>query len=198
MLIPKSGYHDGKLAVSRDIGSGVVFDEQGHILTNFHVAGRAIEIHVTLADKQRVAARLIGVDHWTDLAVVQLDLDDVHAKHADFSFVPFGESSSLIPGQDVMAVGTPFGLARTMTLGTISTVERTLYPQRLDIEGYETGDYSNWVQMDVPINPGNSGGPLPGAVLARQSCREYRKCTRIIMTRGWRSLAFQTTLMSMR
>ena len=158
--VSQSGYHDGKPSISRDIGSGVIFDEQGHILTNFHVAGRAVEIHVTLADKQRVAAQLVGVDHWTDLAVVQLDLDDVHAKHADFSFVPFGESASLIPGQDVMAVGTPFGLARTMTLGTISTVERTLYPQRLEIEGYETGDYSNWVQMDVPINPGNSGGPL--------------------------------------
>ena len=59
-----------------------------------------------------------------------------------------------------MAIGTPFGLARTMTLGTVSTLERTFYPARLEIDGYETGDYSNWVQMDVPINPGNSGGPL--------------------------------------
>ena len=158
--VSKPQVRDGRQFVERSIGSGVIFDDAGHVLTNFHVAGNATEIYVTLFDKERVRARLVGDDHWTDLAVVQIDMDEVKARNLSFSHVDFGTSATLVPGQDVMAVGTPFGLARTMTLGTISTVERTFYPQTLDIDGYETGDYSNWVQMDVPINPGNSGGPL--------------------------------------
>jgi serine protease Do len=71
-----------------------------------------------------------------------------------------GESKNLIPGQDVMAIGTPFGLARTMTLGVVSNNERTFYPERMHIDEYETGEFANWIQMDTPINPGNSGGPL--------------------------------------
>jgi S1-C subfamily serine protease len=59
-----------------------------------------------------------------------------------------------------MAVGTPFGLARTMTLGVVSNNERTFYPDKQTIDEYETGEFANWIQMDTPINPGNSGGPL--------------------------------------
>jgi serine protease Do len=84
----------------------------------------------------------------------------VKHKKITFSFAPLGESNTLITGQDVMAIGTPFGLNRTMTLGIISNNERTFYPDRMTIDEYETGDFSNWVQMDTPINPGNSGGPL--------------------------------------
>ena len=65
-----------------------------------------------------------------------------------------------MPGQDVIAIGTPFGLARTMTLGIVSNNERTFYPERQTIDEYETGEFSNWIQMDTPIAPGNSGGPL--------------------------------------
>jgi serine protease Do len=71
-----------------------------------------------------------------------------------------GTSDTLIPGQDVMAIGTPFGLARTMTLGVVSNNERTFYPERMAIDEFETGMFANWIQMDTPINPGNSGGPL--------------------------------------
>src|SRR6185369_12814145 len=77
-----------------------------------------------------------------------------------FSFASLGESKVIVTGQAVMAVGTPFGLARTMTLGVVSNNERTFYPDRMTIDEYETGDFSNWIQMDTPINPGNSGGPL--------------------------------------
>jgi serine protease Do len=159
--VARPSYADGRRSVERGIGSGVIIDRQGHILTNFHVAGRATEIHITLYGKERVKGTLIGDDHWTDLAGVQMDMDEIRQKKIDFTFATLGDSSTVVPGQDVMAIGTPFGLARTLTLGTVSNVERTLYPDQLKIDDeYETGDYSNWIQMDVPINPGNSGGPL--------------------------------------
>src|SRR5690242_12909495 len=153
-------YREGKRTVQRGIGSGVIIDEKGRILTNFHVAGRAAEIYVTLFSKERVHAKLIGDDHWTDLAVVQMDMDEVKQKKIYFRPAALGESKTLIPGQDVMAIGTPFGLARTMTLGVVSNNERTFYPEHMRIDEYETGDFANWIQMDTPINPGNSGGPL--------------------------------------
>jgi serine protease Do len=153
-------YSEGKRNLRRGIGSGVIIDSEGRILTNYHVAGRAAEIFVTLANKERVRGKLIGDDHWTDLAVVQLDMDELKRKKSNFEYAELGESNDLQPGQDVMAVGTPFGLARTMTLGIVSNNERTFYPDKMSIDEYETGEFSNWIQMDTPINPGNSGGPL--------------------------------------
>ena len=153
-------YSEGKRTVQRGIGSGVIIDAEGRILTNYHVAGRAAEIHVTLFNKERVVAKLIGDDHWTDLAVVQMDPQEIKNRKIEFKFAPLGESNTLIPGQDVMAIGTPFGLARTMTLGVVSNNERTFYPDKMKIDEYETGEFANWIQMDTPINPGNSGGPL--------------------------------------
>src|SRR5262249_24595982 len=115
-----------------------------------------------------VPAKLIGDDHWTDLAIVQMDMLVIKEKKIPFSHAELGESKSVVTGQDVMAIGTPFGLARTMTLGVVSNNERTFYPDRMNIDEYETGDFSNWIQMDTPINPGNSGGPrvdLTGKVI---------------------------------
>jgi serine protease Do len=153
-------FRDGKRNLQRGIGSGVIIDQEGRILTNYHVAGRAVEIHVTLASEERVPARLIGDDHWTDLAIIQMDMDVVKKKKISFASAELGNSAALVVGQDVMAFGTPYGLSRTVTGGHVSATDRTLYPQRLDIDGYETGDFANWIQMDAPINPGNSGGPL--------------------------------------
>lgn len=153
-------YHAGKRTVQRGLGSGVIIDQQGHILTNYHVAGRAVELYVTLANKERVPARLVGDDHWTDLAIIQMDMDVIHKRNISFKHAPLGESNSLVPGQDVIAMGTPFGLTRTLTLGVVSNTERTFYPEKQTIDEYETGQFNNWIQMDTPIAPGNSGGPL--------------------------------------
>jgi len=153
-------YSEGKRNLRRGIGSGVIIDDDGRILTNYHVAGRAAEIYATLANKERVPAKLIGDDHWTDLAVVQLDMETVKRKNITFTHAELGESRHLIIGEHVMAIGTPFGLARTVTLGHVSNNERTFYPDRMRIDEQETGDFANWIQMDTPINPGNSGGPL--------------------------------------
>src|SRR6476660_1971718 len=114
-------YSEGKRNLRRGIGSGVIISDEGHILTNYHVAGRAAEIYVTLQNKERVHAKLIGDDHWTDLAVVQLDMDEVKRKHCDFQPAQLGESNTLQPCENVMAVGTPFGLARTVTFDIAAT-----------------------------------------------------------------------------
>src|SRR6476646_5790729 len=93
-------YSEGKRNLRRGIGSGVIIDDQGHILTNYHVAGRAAEIYVTLFNQERVPAKLIGDDHWTDLAVVQMDLEVLKKRNIPFRHAALGDSSSLVPGQD--------------------------------------------------------------------------------------------------
>ncbi|HEV7300014.1 MAG TPA: trypsin-like peptidase domain-containing protein [Tepidisphaeraceae bacterium] len=158
--VAQERYKEGKRSLERSIGSGVIIDDEGRILTNFHVAGRAAEIFVTLFNKERVPAKVVGDDHWSDLAVVQMDMETVRKKGIKFRSAEMGDSSGLLTGQDVMAIGTPFGLARTTTLGIVSNTDRTFYPGRQMIDEYETGDFFNWVQMDTPIAQGNSGGPL--------------------------------------
>jgi serine protease Do len=148
----------GQSSASRSIGSGVVIDRQGHVLTNFHVAGRAKRIDITLANQEHVRGKLIGSDHWTDLALVQLDLDEVARKGLSFDVAPLGNSADVTLGQPCMAVGTPYGLSRTVTAGIVSNTDR--FFDETNIEGYETGWFNNWIQMDAAINPGNSGGPL--------------------------------------
>src|SRR5204862_3876976 len=95
--VAQETYSQGKRTVSRGIGSGVIIDGQGRILTNYHVAGRAAEIYVTLANKERVPAKLIGDDHWTDLAIVQLDMDTIRKKNITFKHAEMGDSSKLQP-----------------------------------------------------------------------------------------------------
>jgi serine protease Do len=142
------------------IGSGVVLSADGLILTNAHVASpKAVEIDITLANLERVGARLVGWDHWTDLALLRLDMDDVRRRHLAFAHAEFGDSEKIFPGETVYAVGTPYGLARTVTRGIISNTQR-YFEGDLDIDGYETGMFNNWLQTDAAINPGNSGGPL--------------------------------------
>ncbi len=151
-------FNNGVPESFRAIGSGVIIDRQGRVLTNFHVAGRARRIEITLADQGHVRGKLIGSDHWTDLALVQMDMKQIAAKHLSFRWATLGNSSQVQLGEPVMALGTPYGLARTVTRGIISNTDR--YFNASTIDGYETGWFNNWLQTDAGINPGNSGGPL--------------------------------------
>ncbi len=151
-------FHGGVATHFRAIGSGVIIDRQGRILTNFHVAGRARHIEVILADRQKISARRIGADHWTDLSLIQLNRREMKAKHVHFKWAQLGNSSHVMLGEPVMAIGTPYGLARTVTRGIISNTDRFFNASTID--GYETGQFNNWLQTDAAINPGNSGGPL--------------------------------------
>lgn len=168
-------FDSGTRRFSASIGSGVILSADGMVLTNAHVASlNAIEINVTLANLERVGARLVGWDHWTDLAVLQLDVNEVNRRKLGFSHAAFGQSGRLYPGQTVYAVGTPHGLTRTVTRGIISNPRRYFEDAR-GVRGYETGAFNTWLQTDAAINPGNSGGPLvteDGAVVGINS-RSY-------------------------
>jgi serine protease Do len=128
------------------LGTGMLMDAQGHILTNHHVAGGATKIEVLLANGSKYAARLVGTDPKTDLAVIKIE-----AKEA-LPFVPFGDSDKMEVGQWVVAIGHPRGLDQTVTQGIISAKHRRGIT--------EPSSYQDFLQTDAAINPGNSGGPL--------------------------------------
>ncbi|MCJ7739664.1 MAG: trypsin-like peptidase domain-containing protein [Anaerolineae bacterium] len=140
-------------SVALGTGSGFVIDSQGHIVTNNHVVAEADEIEVTFAEGGMVEAEIIGVDPYSDLAVIRVDVPPDR-----LSVLELGDSSDLRVGQRVIAIGNPFGLDGTMTVGIISALGRTLPAQVAQSAGF----FSNpeIVQTDAAINPGNSGGPL--------------------------------------
>ncbi|MDR2212059.1 MAG: DegQ family serine endoprotease [Pseudomonadales bacterium] len=127
------------------VGSGVIIDaEAGYILTNHHVVAGAEDISVTLTDKRRLSAKLIGSDPGTDVALLQIDAEGLSA-------VPLADSETLRVGDFVAAIGNPFGLGQTVTTGIVSALDRA----GINAEGYE-----DFIQTDASINPGNSGGAL--------------------------------------
>ena len=158
--VRESSFSMGMKQTVRGVGSGVILDEDGYILTNAHVVGRnAEEILITLSNLEQVQAQLVGWDHWTDLALVKMDVEDLRRRGLSFAHCRFGDSSELYAGQPVYAVGTPNGLTRTVTRGIISNPNR-YFAASNQIRGYETGYFNTWLQTDAAINPGNSGGPL--------------------------------------
>jgi serine protease Do len=158
--VRESAFEAGARRFASSIGSGVILSDDGLILTNAHVASpRAVELSVTLANLERVNATLVGWDHWTDLAVLRLDMADIKRRGLKFTHADFGESDKLQVGDTVYAVGTPFGLTRTATRGIVSNNNRYFEDAR-GVNGYETGTFNTWLQTDAAINPGNSGGPL--------------------------------------
>ena len=153
-------FEAGARRYSASIGSGVILSADGLVLTNAHVASnRAVELNITLASLERVGAKLVGWDHWTDLALLRIDMDEVKRRNLKFTHADFGDSDKLYPGQTVYAVGTPYGLSRTITRGIISNNNQYLKDLQ-GVNGYETGLFNTWLQTDAAINPGNSGGPL--------------------------------------
>jgi 2-alkenal reductase len=138
------------------LGSGFVYDDQGHILTNYHVVEGATQLEVDFTSGYKIYGTVIGTDLDSDLAVVK-----VNAPASELHPLPLGNSDSLKVGQTVIAIGNPFGLSGTMTTGIISAVGRTLDSAR-EAPGnsgnfFTAGDI---IQTDAAINPGNSGGPL--------------------------------------
>ena len=141
------------------LGSGVIYDKDGHIITNNHVVAGAAKIQVTLADGRVYDADTTGTDPATDLAVIQLkDAPD------NLTVAQLGDSDKLTTGQDVMAIGNPLGLSSTVTTGIISALDRPVVnSQGEDGSGGRSSSsavYTNAIQIDAAINPGNSGGPL--------------------------------------
>ena len=135
-------------------GSGFVYDTEGHIITNYHVVEGAQELEVDFSSGLKVRGEVLATDLDSDLAVVKVDVNP-----ADLVPVPLGDSDLLNVGQTVVAIGNPFGLSGTMTIGIVSAKGRTLESMR---EADSTSFFSagDLIQTDAAINPGNSGGPL--------------------------------------
>ncbi|WP_273333960.1 S1C family serine protease [Dictyoglomus turgidum] len=131
---------------SSGVGSGFIIDPKGYILTNYHVVEGARKIDVTLSEGKKYSGRVVGYDKRSDLAVIKIDAENLPA-------LPLGDSDKLEPGQFAIAIGNPYGLNRTVTLGIVSALNRTIVePNGVRLE--------NLIQTDAAINPGNSGGPL--------------------------------------
>ncbi|MCX7681359.1 MAG: trypsin-like peptidase domain-containing protein [Anaerolineae bacterium] len=144
---------DGSSEALIGSGSGFVIDAEGHIVTNAHVIEQADSLEVSFADGTVVAAEVLGKDPYSDLAVLRVEVAG-----AQLWPLELGDSDTLRVGQRVIAIGNPFGLEGTMTVGIISALGRSLPSQVLESAGY----FSNpdIIQTDAAINPGNSGGPL--------------------------------------
>ena len=126
-------------------GSGFIIDRDGHILTNYHVIADARQIEVTLHNRKKYRASVVGTDRSHDLAIIQI-------KAADLSPMVMGDSRNLQVGQKVYAIGNPFGLSGTLTSGIVSSIRQVQEPDGVTID--------EAIQTDAAINPGNSGGPL--------------------------------------
>jgi len=126
------------------LGSGVIVTSDGYILTSSHVIQGAEEIKVTLSDKREFKGKIIGNDQMTDIGVIKIDSDNLPA-------IKWGDSDSLRVGETVLAIGSPYGLSQTVTMGIVSAVGRA---------NVGIADYEDFIQTDAAINPGNSGGGL--------------------------------------
>ncbi|MFQ6111488.1 MAG: S1C family serine protease, partial [Nitrospinota bacterium] len=129
----------------RGSGTGFIMDKRGYILTNNHVVDGAREVRVVLADDREFEATVVGGDFRSDVAVLKIEAPE------ELPVVPLGDSDKIHIGQWAIAIGNPFGLARTVTVGVISGVGRS---------GLGVATYENFIQTDASISPGNSGGPL--------------------------------------
>lgn len=141
-------------AQAGSLGSGFVFDELGHIVTNYHVVEGSTQVEVDFVSGFKAYGTVIGTDLDSDLAVIKVD-----APASELHPLPLGDSDQLQVGQTVVAIGNPFGLSSTMTVGIVSALGRTLDSLHQSTTGavFTAGDI---IQTDAAINPGNSGGPL--------------------------------------
>ncbi len=135
--------------VSQSLGSGVIVSSDGYILTNNHVVGSVnAQVSVVMPDKRELKAKIIGVDEWTDIALLKIEARGLPV-------LPWGDSSKLKVAEWVLAIGNPFQLNQTVTLGIVSALGRSL--------GGTLATYEDFIQTDAAINPGNSGGALINA-----------------------------------
>lgn len=144
----REGHETGRLVSQEVTGSGAIISPDGEVVTNWHVVDRARSVRCQLADGRGLDARVVGSDKPTDLALLKLELPE---GAAPLPYARFGDSTALEEGDFVMAMGAPWGLNRSVSIGIISCTTRFLP---------EASEYSLWLQTDAAISPGNSGGPL--------------------------------------
>ncbi len=201
-------FEDGKEMKQEGYGSGIIIRDDGYIVTNHHVAGKAIFISCTMSNKEEIKADLVGTDALTDIAVLKLRIP------ADRKFVPavFGDSDAVKAGDFVLAMGSPLAYSQSVTMGIVSNTELVMPDYDggyLSLDGEDVGSAIRWIGHDAAIFPGNSGGPLvnmageiiginevdlglSGAIpgnLAKESAELLIKDKKI--TRSWFGFSFQ-------
>jgi len=149
-------FRSGRQAKQAVTGSGFIISADGYVVTNSHVVEKARKVTCTLYNRQEVEAAVVGNDPLSDLAVLKIDPASVHGS---LNVASLGDSDALEVGEFVLAMGSPLGLARSVSLGVVSSLNR-YFPDGQLAAGVPTGRYNTWIQTDAAINPGNSGGPL--------------------------------------
>lgn len=153
-------YYQGRESKGVGAGSGAIVTPEGHVVTNHHVAGKAVRLSVTLPNREEVPAILVGTDPATDIAVIKLQPETPTV----FPTVSFGDSDAVKPGDPVLALGSPRGISQSVTRGIVSNtamVMPSLYRGlTFELDGENVGELVRWFAHDAEIHPGNSGGPL--------------------------------------
>lgn len=156
-------YSDGREKRWESAGSGVIISSEGYVVTNYHVAGKSKRIICTLANKEEVEATLVGADALTDIAVIKLKIDTIKNK-VPLKIASFGDSTKLQIGDIALAMGSPFALSQSVTMGIISNLQMILpkffWPFKFTLDDEDIGSIVIWIGHDAQIFPGNSGGPL--------------------------------------
>jgi serine protease Do len=151
-------YEEGREIDREQSGSGTIITEDGYVITNHHVAGKANRITCTLANEEEVEGKLVGTDPLTDIAIIKL----LPAGQRTFPFARFGDSSRLKVGEQILAMGCPYELSQSVTTGIVSNCNLVMpvYWENFTLEGENVGELVSWIGHDAAIYPGNSGGPL--------------------------------------
>lgn len=204
---------DGRMQKMMGSGSGAIISDDGYVITNHHVAGRAERMVCRLSDRQEIEATLVGTDPMCDIAILKLKLDQLKDPKKPLPVAKFGDSSLLRVGDTVLAMGSPAGLSQSVTVGVVSNTEMILPWGGLEQEGEAVGMLVRWIGHDAIIFHGNSGGPLVnlkgeivgineigiasigGAIpsnIAKQVAESLIKSGKV--TRSWTGLETQTVL----
>ena len=153
---------DGRMEKQRASGSGAIISDDGYIITNHHVAGRATRIVCRLSNREEIDAVLVGTDALSDLAILKLDLASRRDPHSKLPVAKFGDSDKLKVGDVVLAMGSPAGLSQAVTKGIVANTAMIM-PNNMGsfvLDGERVGELVRWIGHDAVIYPGNSGGPL--------------------------------------
>jgi serine protease Do len=161
IFVVNTKYQNGREIKYEAVGSGVMITREGHVITNHHVAGNAKQIVCTLSDNEEIKAVLVSTDPLSDIAVIKLQSKDKRK----FPYAEFGDSSLLKQGDPVLAMGSPFALSQSVTMGIVSNTKivmpRFMWPfNQFTLDGEDVGSLVRWIGHDSPIYGGNSGGPL--------------------------------------
>jgi serine protease Do len=152
-------YREGREMKMQAVGSGAIITADGFLVTNHHVAGHAARLICTLSNREEIEAELVGTDPLTDIAVLKLKTPEGRK----FDFIRFGDSSKVLVGDSVLALGSPMALSQSVTLGIISNVEMIMprgFGSQFRLDGEDVGSLVRWIGHDAAIYGGNSGGPL--------------------------------------